>query len=569
VTHVARPLGTRGSVSVSLLALLAAFAVTGAAAVAQADEADDFEYLPPGDLIPGSGTGRADDTVFVPGMRYPVESAPSFPNSQVYMNGGGLGPGGGQCDAVNFSYPWRDNYCESRSWDMPLCPSGTGHQGQDIRGATCDKSVHWVVAAADGVVTSIGSYSLYITDADGTRYDYLHTDSLQVSEGDTVTRGQRLSKISNEFGGTPTTVHLHFNLRQTVDGVGTVYVPPYTSLVESYRALIGPAVEPLQGSLDEVSCDGIRGWTAAPEALETPIEARLYFDGGPGGDAVVGHPVIADRDRPDLCDSVGCEHGFETGLPLSLLDSTAHAVRAFGSRGTPSDQLELQNSPSSFTCALEIPDGVRRAVPDASAETSWRFSSFWDVAEVSQGILDTITASNDLPAAPRVVATDAVPEDLWLIDGDVRRRVPDAIVAAAWDFYPEQAERIDAATLEAIPEGPTVRPRPFVLRGPSGAFLIDAPSDEPPSGTGGGTPGSGGASASDGDGDGDDGDGDGTGDEDDGSVGSGAGGDAAEDAGGGCNCRVGAGESATRSSGALVFLVGAAGLAFRARRRRA
>jgi hypothetical protein len=82
-------------------------------------------YLPVGDLLPGSGEGLADPTVYAPGMRYPIEVGPSYPNSQVYMNGGSMGPGGSQCDAVNYSYPWRDNYCEKRTWDMPLCPAGS------------------------------------------------------------------------------------------------------------------------------------------------------------------------------------------------------------------------------------------------------------------------------------------------------------------------------------------------------------------------------------------------------------------------------------------------------------
>ena len=113
-----------------ILAIIAIIAVCAPVA------AQEFSYMPPGQLESGT-QGRADDTVYVPGMRYPIEDYPSYANSQVYMHGGYLGPGGGQCDAPNYSYPWRDNYCESRSWDMPLCPAGQGHQGQDIRPGTC------------------------------------------------------------------------------------------------------------------------------------------------------------------------------------------------------------------------------------------------------------------------------------------------------------------------------------------------------------------------------------------------------------------------------------------------
>ena len=211
-----------------------------------------FTYTPPGELeSPGGGAtrpgaGRVDDRVYAPGMRFPIESGPAYANSQIYGHGGYMGPGGGQCTAANFAYPWHDNYCEERSWDMPLCPSGRGHQGQDIRPATCVDNTHWAVAAADGTITNIGSYSVYVTADDGTRYDYLHMEpsSLVVSRGQRVTRGQRLGRVSDAFGGTSTTIHLHFNIRQNVSGVGTVYVPTYMSLVESYAALIGVAVGP-------------------------------------------------------------------------------------------------------------------------------------------------------------------------------------------------------------------------------------------------------------------------------------------------------------------------------------
>lgn len=137
----------------------------------------------------------------------------------------------------DFSYPWHDNYCKTRSWDMPLCPSGSGHQGQDIRAASCVKGVHWAVAVVDGTITSIGSYSVYLTAADGTRFDYLHMQDVQVKEGQKVKRGDRGGKVSNQFNGEATTVHLHFDIRQSIAGVGMVYVPSYLSLVESYETL--------------------------------------------------------------------------------------------------------------------------------------------------------------------------------------------------------------------------------------------------------------------------------------------------------------------------------------------
>jgi murein DD-endopeptidase MepM/ murein hydrolase activator NlpD len=212
-------------------------AVTAFAPNAAADA--PFSYEPPGTLVADSGTGRPDSNIYAPGMRFPMESGPAYANSQVWGHGGISGPGGGQCDVENFSYPWHDNYCETRSWDMPLCPSGVGHQGQDIRAASCKKGVHWAVATTDGTITSIGSYSVYLTAPDGTRYDYLHMQDVQVKEGQAVKRGERVGLVSNQFNGEATTVHLHFNIRQNVAGVGAVYVPTYLSLIDSYETLLG------------------------------------------------------------------------------------------------------------------------------------------------------------------------------------------------------------------------------------------------------------------------------------------------------------------------------------------
>jgi murein DD-endopeptidase MepM/ murein hydrolase activator NlpD len=225
--------------------------------------AADFSFNPPGKLVAGSGTGRVDTKVYAPGMRFPIEKAPAYANSQVWGVGGSAGPAGSQCDIENFSYPWSDNYCETRSWSMPLCPSGTGHQGQDVRAASCDKNVHSCVATVDGKITSIGTYSVYLTGNDGTIYRYLHMGNVAVTTGMAVTKGELMGKVSNEFGGTPTSVHLHFDLKQNVAGLGSVFVPPYMSLVKAYEALVGPTVPALdakfigQGSDAQADPDGL------------------------------------------------------------------------------------------------------------------------------------------------------------------------------------------------------------------------------------------------------------------------------------------------------------------------
>jgi murein DD-endopeptidase MepM/ murein hydrolase activator NlpD len=202
--------------------------------------ADDFTYAPPGQLESG-GAGREDDHVYVPGMRFPIEVPPAYANSQIYGVGGMYGPSGSQCDARNYAMPWFDNYCEHRAWDMPLCPAGTGHQGQDIRPATCVDKAHRAVAAEAGTITFIGTYSVSLTTPAGTIHRYLHMDppSLLVSTGNAVAWGAPLGYVSNAFGDSSTTIHLHYDIRQNVADLGVVFVPTYMSLVRSYEALTG------------------------------------------------------------------------------------------------------------------------------------------------------------------------------------------------------------------------------------------------------------------------------------------------------------------------------------------
>ena len=227
------------AVSVAL-ALSLAVALPGVS-FAQFTYADPGTLMAPSGGAPRVGAGRVDRNVYAPGMLFPMEGL-AWANSQIYGYGGYMGPGGGQCDSRNYRYPWYDNYCEERSWEMPLCPGGRGHQGQDIRPETCRDKAHWAVAATDGMITSIGTYSVYLTADDGTRYDYLHMDpaTLAVSRGQRVRRGQRLGLVSDAFGSSSTSIHLHFNIRKFVAGVGTVYAPTYMSLIESYASTSAP-----------------------------------------------------------------------------------------------------------------------------------------------------------------------------------------------------------------------------------------------------------------------------------------------------------------------------------------
>ncbi|MEM8986996.1 MAG: M23 family metallopeptidase [Pseudomonadota bacterium] len=207
-----------------------------------------FSYLPVGELLPDSGPGFPDDTVYRPDIAFPTEDR-AFLNSQVYRYGGYYGSlngmEGGQCEAENYGYPWQDTFCEKRSRDQQLCPGG-GHEGLDIRPATCEKNVHWAVAVEAGRVVDLRRHWVTLQTADGTIYNYLHLNmaALEVELGAEVQKGDRIGLISNDFyksDGTSvaTTVHLHFEMYENyVSGEEEeplfTKVNPYTTLVAAY-----------------------------------------------------------------------------------------------------------------------------------------------------------------------------------------------------------------------------------------------------------------------------------------------------------------------------------------------
>jgi murein DD-endopeptidase MepM/ murein hydrolase activator NlpD len=130
------------------------------------------------------------------------------------MNGGR----GGQCDHVNYSMPWSDVFCEKRTWGVPFCPTGKGHQGVDIRQPRYANTASTAVAVENSVVIDTDSYvsMVKIRGDSGRIYRYLHLEptSFQVSRGERVKIGQELGKISNLMNGAhQTTWHLHFDIQ--------------------------------------------------------------------------------------------------------------------------------------------------------------------------------------------------------------------------------------------------------------------------------------------------------------------------------------------------------------------
>jgi hypothetical protein len=268
----------------------------------------DFTYYAPGDLIENSGwnklPGRVDYHVYAR-MRFPIAAAPAYVKSQSFMPWGDCYKSGivgrlGRKDAEyrcrrnekqlvfneaateNFSYPWRDNFCELRDWLVGQCPGGYGHQGEDIRPAQCtlknaeaDRCLpyqDYVAAVADGVIRrlprNLGAYIVTNTADEHVRFRYLHMnprymDADGLLNGRRVSEGEIIGKVATwgdfENG---TSYHLNFNV-QVFTSIGWVWVNPYMTLVAAYERQIGgrgAEIEP--------------GQTVPPVPLKLPVILR-------------------------------------------------------------------------------------------------------------------------------------------------------------------------------------------------------------------------------------------------------------------------------------------------------
>jgi hypothetical protein len=256
-----------------------------------ARQSKNFRYFSPGNLQPGSGyrkdnkefRGSAEYIVYSD-IRFPVRQAPSFANSQEFLHRGNCYAGEkfhdgrkirdpyncphatktllfDETESENYDYPWRDNFCEVRGWQVGRCPGGFGHQGQDIRPGACVKDSKKgkclpnkddVVAVRDGtVLREKGRESLYLvvnSPTEHLRFRYLHMLPEAMDKAGlyndgglrtVLKEGEIISKMSNFLGGkNGTTYHLHFDI-QVPTKIGWVFVNPYVTLITSYERLIG------------------------------------------------------------------------------------------------------------------------------------------------------------------------------------------------------------------------------------------------------------------------------------------------------------------------------------------
>ena len=111
--------------------------------------------------------------------------------------------------------------------------------------------------------------------------------------------------------------------------------------------------------------------------------------------------------------------------------------------------------------------------------TAWQFSTFVDLLRVDDVSLAAVPEDAQWPAAPMLVTSDTGDGALWIVDGPFRREVPDDVVPA-WRFAVESAVVTPAAQLDAMPRGPDLRVRPFMVQGTQPAvYLLDEPPCDP------------------------------------------------------------------------------------------
>jgi len=215
-------------------------------------------YLTPGNLEPRSGVGVNDARIWAPDMVSPFGKVNAVAKSQVYLPGGFQSSSSDQCVTHNFNYPHRDTFCETRGADRNTlnCPRRRVHQGIDINagdrtqclklqeayrtvsngGPAIAADLIPVYAVMDGFVSYIGQYTVDLRPSDGaiSRFRYLHLNmrSLRVELGDQLKQGDLIGYYYNDFAGTPTTFHLHFEVIAFVNGEAQ-YVSPYMSFIKA------------------------------------------------------------------------------------------------------------------------------------------------------------------------------------------------------------------------------------------------------------------------------------------------------------------------------------------------
>jgi hypothetical protein len=225
-----------------------------------AERSPDFTYRPSGDIIANSGLrkqgGRA-DLIAYSQIRFPLEKPIAFVHSQEFRGRRSSDKPPDELAGGITSYPWRDNFCEARSFSVGQCPGGFGHQGEDVRPAPCPANIEGaercdpkqqpLVAVRDGVIIRAAkqqAVTLQVnTSTEHIRFRYMHMnpaalDADGMLNGRSVDEGEKIGVVSNYLDHpNGTSRHLHFDV-QVFTRDGWIWVNPYVTLISAYERLI-------------------------------------------------------------------------------------------------------------------------------------------------------------------------------------------------------------------------------------------------------------------------------------------------------------------------------------------
>src|SRR5438067_2535071 len=220
--------------------------------------------------------------------------------------------------ADNYSYPWRGNFCETRNFYVGQCPAGLGHQGQDIRPASCKQRIeganrcepylHDVVAVRDGAVLRAQSQEALFIVTNGPneriRFRYLHMLPKQFNadgmvSGRLVRQGEIIGKVGNFFRRERgTTYHLHFDL-QVPTKYCWVFVNPYMTLVAAYERQIHGRGQEIKEQEDVPTASiPMRPLAIDPDAAAKPTETAIESSAGNATESKARPDERADEPSP-------------------------------------------------------------------------------------------------------------------------------------------------------------------------------------------------------------------------------------------------------------------------------
>lgn len=253
--------------------------------------------------------------------------------------------------------------------------------------------------------------------------------------------------------------------------------------LEAFAGIVRNAAP--KGTLDEVSCESIRGWAQDPDDKTRAIDVHLYFDSKPGDPGASGRSIAAGADRSDLCAPLGsCNHAFELATPYSLFDGKPHVVHAYAIDSSgKGPNPEIDGSPKTLTCAraTSLPAGVRRHVPSPEVLAAWKFDLFQDLLTVDDATLAALPKGRDLSSNPALVSTDDPAVGVQLVDGALHRHVQSPSSMDAWRFAFGDVSKWTADKYATLQPGPEWRLRPVLVKG-SGpeVYLLDERTSEDP-----------------------------------------------------------------------------------------